>query len=93
MESDAQAQQPLRLAYLIPGSDKEPGWQSAHAFAIAAAEDLSFTLEVHYAFNDARRLIEIAKTVTSRPAEKPDYVIFHNYEGAAPYILNEIERN
>lgn len=92
-EFGAHAQEPVRLAYLIPGSDKEPDWQSAHAFALAAAEDLGFVLEVHYAYNDARRLIEIAKTVTGRPAGKPDYVIFHNYEGAAPYILNEIERN
>ena len=89
----AQAQSTLRVAYLIPGSNKEPFWLSAASFAQAAADDLGFTLEIHYAFNDGRKLLEIGKDVANRPKDKPNYIIFHNYEGAAPYIMNEIERN
>lgn len=89
----AQAQTALRVAYLIPGSNKEPFWQSAAAFAQAAADDLGFILEVHYAFNDGRKLLAIGTDVANRHKDKPNYVIFHDYEGAAPYILNEIERN
>ena len=44
----AQAQTALRVAYLIPGSNKEPFWLSAASFAQAAADDLGFILEVHY---------------------------------------------
>lgn len=87
------ASEPLRIAYLIPGSNKEPFWQSAHAFAQAAAQDLGFVLEVHYAFNDAKRLVATGKAIANRPENKPNYILFHNYEGAAPYILNETERN
>lgn len=87
------AAEPLRIAYLIPGSNKEPFWQSAHAFAQAAADDLGFVLEVHYAFNDAKRLLATGKAVAARAQDKPDYILFHNYEGAAPYILNAAERN
>lgn len=91
--SNPKQSEALRIAYIIPGSPKEPFWVSAHAFAQAAAQDLGFILEAHYAANDARKMIEIAKQITGRAEGKPDYVILHNYEGAAPYVLNETEKN
>lgn len=59
--------QALRVAYLIPGSDKEPFWQNAAAFAAAAAEDLGFSLEVHFAFNDPQRLLDIGSRSRTVP--------------------------
>lgn len=91
-EVRAQNTSPLRIVYIIPGSNKQPFWASSHAFAKAAADDLGFVLEAHYAFNDAKKMIAIAKQVTRRAKDKPDFLIFQNYEGSAPYILNEAER-
>jgi DNA-binding LacI/PurR family transcriptional regulator len=77
-----------RVTFINPGKSDEVYWVTATKAMQMAASSLNMQLEVIYTEREHLKSIDIAKQIISRPGkDRPEYVIFSNDYGVAPYLL------
>lgn len=79
------------VVFINPGRADEPFWRSVTRFMQPAAQQLDIELEVLYAERDHLKMVEQARTVTSR-AKKPDYLMVVNEKLSAGEILKMADK-
>lgn len=78
----------LSVAFINPGKSDEVYWLTATRAMESAARSLDVRLEVFYAERQHPRVIEFARAIIARPADRrPDYVIFSNDYATGPELL------
>lgn len=81
-----EASKPLSVVFVNPGKSGEVFWDMVAGTMTAAGRKLGMSVEVLYAERNHRLMQDLGLEVTTR-ADKPDFLVLVNEEGAAVPIL------
>lgn len=82
---------PLRVAFFNPQGADDSFWLPLGRFMHAAANDLHMQIDTYVAGHNRAKMIEQVRAAVSAP-RKPDFIVFKNFKGNGPEILQIAEQ-